>query len=209
MTPPAASRKTLLLGPGCSTWRLPVGSKPFGSDPAEQLWVVDRNVRVLKFWETRGAQVLHAGLQFEDCYATTESDSKPDPLLGWLDGGGFDEVHAYEILNLLPGSITEFFRLWRFIYDALAERGRVWATVPHWESQWIHAYPAPQRTYTPGLLGYLNRASANPVQEDFSDFWPEPYDFRIDNSWVLSSPDGKPQGWHFCLMKAQKPGGPA
>lgn len=199
--------KTLLLGPGFSTWRLPMGSKPFGSDPAERLWAVDRNPQVLKFWQGLGAEVLHAGLQFEDCFATEATDSKPDPLLGWLDGGGFDEVHAYEVLNILAGTTSEFFRLWRFIYDALKPGGKVWATVPHWESEWIHAYPAPQRTYTPGLLSYLNQDSKNPTRDrSFGEMWPEPYDFRIENSWVLSDAvTGKPQGWHFCLVKPVAP----
>ena len=183
--------KLLLLGPGVSTGRLPHGSQPFGSDPGDQLTVIDRDRKVLDFWREKAARCLHADLR--ELFGSI--------LLRSLGDEAFDEVHAYEVLNLLTGDASDFFRLWRFIWDTLKPGGKVYASVPHWESQWIHAYPAPQRVYTPGLLGYLYRASSNRVQERFDSLWPEPYDFKIEEAWTVSDVAGNLQGWHFCLVK--------
>jgi len=57
--------------------------------------------------------------------------------------------------------------------------GRLLASVPHWQSQWIHAWPAPQRTYTPGLLMYLDQDNhSSAAKADFSELWPRPYNLK-------------------------------
>lgn len=202
----ADKRTILLLGPGCNTMRLMhSGTKPpFGEDPAgEDIIIIDRQQKVLDFWKERGATTIRL-----DLGNVSEHTTGLFPALR----AQVDELHAYEVLNLLGGGIHDFFSLWRFLWSCLVPDGRVWASVPHWGSEWIHAYPGRQRTYTPGLLGYLDRASDNSAQEAFPLDWPEPYDFKLVNSWVWYAAAGpeaeKPQGWNFCLRKVEAQGRP-
>lgn len=170
--------RTLLLGPGKSRHRVH-GGRFF--DASDNLTVIDHSQAVLDDW-TEAEKRIKADLSH--------------PPFG-LTEGAYTEVHAYEVLNLLPGDATSFFLFWRTMWACMVPGGRFFATVPHWKSQWIHAYPAPQRTYTFGLLSYLDRADKNPAKEAFPE-WPEPYDFTVDSAYEVGEP---PQGFIFTLKK--------
>lgn len=115
-----------------------------------------------------------------------------------LPTAGFDEVHAYELLNLLPGDETDFYRLWRQLWDAMKPGATLTATVPHWTSPWIHAYPAPQRVYTPGLLAYLDPLDGLAHKGgEFDLLWPAPYRFSL----VESLEDAQRKSYVFVLRK--------
>ena len=148
----------LLLGPAKSRSRL-LGS-PFTGD-RDNLWVVEKDDRHKPAWTD--ARYFVGDLN--------------EPTSIRLPTSHFDEIHAYEILNLLPGPPESFFSLWRWMWEILAPAGQVIASTPHWQSRWIHAYPGPQRTYTPELLSYLG-AHKDVHCEDFSVFWPRHYRFE-------------------------------
>jgi hypothetical protein len=173
---------TLLLGPGKSRSRFQ-SDIPFGADD-ENLWVVEYNSKYKSSWPD-------ARFFCRDLTRPKEIDLPHDY---------FHEIHAYEILNLLPGNASSFFDLWRWIWDRMVVGGKLYATVPHWNSQWIHAYPTPQRVYNNGLLLYLDRDSKVEAKENFDDLWPIPYSLKNTGSWDMYG-NGTVQGFAFQLEK--------
>jgi len=156
----------------------------FSENPDEKLTVIDYNPDVLKIWGD--ATCMKADLR-----------QPPFPL----SGSHFDEVHAYELLNLLPGDEGAFFAFWREIWRIMVPGGKVYASVPHWESQWIYAYPSPQRVYTPGLLTYLDQDHHVVAKEAFDTLWPRPYCFKVDSSSSMRV-EGSNIGYRFIMVKA-------
>lgn len=151
----------LLLGPGRNRTRM--NGDNFGDDPTEKLTVIDHDHRVFSEWPDANC-------------ITIDLSQPPFPM---LSDSFFHEVHAYEILNLLTGDERSFFAFWREIWRVMVPSGRLLASVPHWQSQWIYAWPAPQRTYTPGLLMYLDQDDhSSAAKADFSELWPRPYNFK-------------------------------
>jgi len=148
-------RQILLLGPGKSGFRIGRAT-PIGE--GEAVTVLDRNDDVLAFWD-KATPVKH-DLRF-----------MPLPL----PDATFDEIHAYEILNLIPGTADQFYALWGELHRVLAPGGVVFGKTPHWRSRYIYAYPGQQRVYTPELLAYLTNDPLG-SKEDFSF----PYRFKIE-----------------------------
>jgi len=177
--------KILLLGPRESRFRidLPGGAAVVRSamNPADEYTVID-------FDPTVGAAWPDATFYAYDLRGS----------FGYLlPTASFDEVHAYEVLNLLAGDEIDFFRFWRQVWDCMKVGATLTATVPHWTSQWVHAYPAPQRTYTPVLLSYLDPRDNLDHKSGFSRLWPAPYCFRV----AEVTADFARQGLYFKLEK--------
>ncbi len=184
-------RHILLLGPGLSHRRLftPDGEPEFGHDPEEALHVVDHSIRVIEHWRAIAD--------------TCRMELRKEPLLPFFSSY-FAEIHAYEVLNLLAGNEAEFFALWRELWRVLEDGGHIYATVPHWDSTWIHAYPAPQRVYTPALLAYLDPQVGLSSREAFDELWPVPHRFVLEQSFATcKEQDGQrvPMGYRFVLRK--------
>jgi hypothetical protein len=173
----------LLLGPGTSRHRIR-GGAPFGTVSTEKISVVDYDQKVLDAWP-------EAELRFFNDLRLPLS----------LPPSRFDEVHAYEVVNLLGGDDTDFYAFWRAMYNTMKPRAKFYATVPHWKSEFIHAYPRPQRVYTTYLLSYLDRESRVSGKEAFTDLWPEPFCLCTVEAFELSTTSGEPQGFHFALQK--------
>jgi hypothetical protein len=171
---------TLLIGPGTSRRRF-LSEEQFGDRDDEAITVLDRGQAVLDFWEPYAKYLM-----------------KGDVRDLVLPESHFDEAHAYEVLNLLPGDEKDFFRLWRRLWACMRPGGKVMATVPHYASQWVHAYPAPQRTYTLGLLYYLDHEVKVTAKENFDELWPLPYNFTLESAYDVGQP---PQGFYFTLVK--------
>ena len=160
----------LLLGPGTDRSRL--FGAPFTGD-RDDLWVIEKDEACRSSWPDARYFV---------------GDLSDPAKLSVLPTTHFDEIHAYEILNLLPGPPETFFDLWAWMWDILVPAGQVIASTPHWQSCFIHAYPGPQRIYTPELLGYLDCDSVLTNRENFDELWPEPYSFKP--VITVSSTDG-------------------
>lgn len=174
--------KILLLGPGTNPRRVR-SDKEFDCK-ADEVYVVDRAKSAQDYWFYRGAIQLDVPLEL----STSQF------------GEDFDEVHGYEIFNLLPGDAHTFFSLWGRISRCLKKGGRVYGTVPHWESEWIYAYPGQQRVYTIPLLLYLDTTASLGAKEDFSYYWPPENDLKlVEAAEVLK--DGKKIGLYFILEK--------
>lgn len=176
----------LLLGPGKSRRRIH-GGPEFGTVPSERLWVVDYDQNVLDYWLTLGAGVQKMNLV--------------RPPFTFPAFPRCAEIHAYEVINLLPGSDEDFFAFWRSMWDILLPGGEFHATVPHWRSRWIHAYPRPQRVYTMELLAHLARTTTLYAQETFAALWPEPYNFSVREAYDVGHQEGEPHGFFFTLRK--------
>lgn len=179
--------KILLLGPGPSRARIDLtggsGIRYSTFDPsADSITVIDFNPATEAAWSDA-----------DRFYAYDLRGS-----FGYLlPTASFDAVYAYELLNLLTGDEADFFRFWRQVWDCMKVGATLTATVPHWTSQWVHAYPGPQRTYTPGLLTYLDPSDDTPHKSGFAASWPAPYRFRL----AEITTDAARQGLFFKLVK--------
>jgi hypothetical protein len=162
--------------------------------------VIDTDPEARKAWPE--ARVLNVDLRAA-CSTQAARGTIGLAQIPQLAEGKFSEVHAYELLNLLPGDEIAFFAFWREMWRVLKPGGSVWATVPHWRSPYVYAYPAPQRVYTLELLAYLDPQASMTAKSDFSrTLWPTPYRFRLDNAWEITAPRGAvPIGLHFHLVK--------
>jgi hypothetical protein len=71
----------------------------------------------------------------------------------------YDEVHAYEVLEHLgtQGDAPSFFNTFVGIWHKLKHGGILFATVPHWLSEWAWGDPSHRRVITPGSLVFLSR----------------------------------------------------
>lgn len=72
----------------------------------------------------------------------------------------FAEVHAYEVLEHLgkQGDAQSFFATFSEIWRVLKPEGILFASVPHWKSEWAWGDPDHKRVITPGSLVFLNQA---------------------------------------------------
>ena len=71
----------------------------------------------------------------------------------------FDEIHAYEVLEHLgtQGDVLSFFNTFVGIWMLLKKGGVLFATVPHWKSEWAWGDPSHRRVITPGSLSFLSK----------------------------------------------------
>lgn len=79
---------------------------------------------------------------------------------GWpVESDGFDEVHAYEVLEHLgaQGDYQAFFRHFGEIYRVLKHGGHLFATVPAWDDVWAWADPSHRRVIAPQTLVFLDQ----------------------------------------------------
>lgn len=176
----------LLLGPGKQEKNL--RGRVF--DPkVDTITVVDHNEEVVEWWKDRGATAYVRKLEY-DIDAAFSYDLQ-------------DEIHAYELLNLLPNN---FFPIWRAMWKSLKVGGTVTASVPHWRSEWIYAYPYPQKVYTVPLLMHLDQTAKLAAKEDFPVEWPRPYGFQIKEVSTISVPPANtPVGLWFEMTKVEQP----
>lgn len=90
------------------------------------------------------------------------------PWRSWnIDTGGaarsifatYDEVHAYEVLEHLgtQGDAASFFNTFVGIWHLLKPGGILFATVPHYKSEWAWGDPSHRRVITPGSLVFLSK----------------------------------------------------
>lgn len=181
----------LLLGPGTSTRRIDRPGE-FGDDPSERLTVVDRAWSAYEFWKGKA-----------DAHCEDVIDSGILHALWWRSETRFQDLHAYEILNLLPGNEDSFFGFWKAVWKLLHPGALVYATTPHWNSRYIHAYPGPQRVYTPELLAYLDPEVKLGSKSDFGTLWPKPYRFEAQEMSEILNVKREPLGFRFVLRKAE------
>jgi hypothetical protein len=166
----------LLLGPGKS--RSSIMGRNFDG---ENITVIERDERFRADWTN--ATYLSGDLRYPATIRMSESS--------------FDEVHAYEVLNLLPGTEKDFFEFWVWVWMLLRPAGQVFASTPNWKSRWIYAYPGQQRVYTPELLDYLDQGTTYNAKESFSNLWPSPFCFKP--VFMVESTDGN--AFYFRLAK--------
>ena len=76
-----------------------------------------------------------------------------------FDTDTFDEVHAYEVLEHLgsQGDYLKFF--WDFyeVWRVLKPGGRLYATVPWWQSPWAWGDPGHRRVLPSEMLTFLDQ----------------------------------------------------
>lgn len=92
-----------------------------------------------------------------DCGADVIHDLEITP---WpFADSSFDEIHAYEVLEHLgqQGDFRSFFAHFHEIWRILKPDGLLFATVPHWKSQWAWGDPSHRRVITPGTLMFLSQ----------------------------------------------------
>lgn len=96
-----------------------------------------------------------------------EPMTKPDIVhdlnnLPWpLSDSTFDEVHAYEVLEHFgqQGDYQAFFAHFGELWRILKPYGKLFATVPAWDSVWAFGDPGHTRVINAGSLVFLQRAS--------------------------------------------------
>lgn len=114
----------------------------------------------------------------------------------------FDEIHAYEVLEHLgeQGHIPQFFNTFIGIWHLLKPGGVLFASVPHWQSEWAWGDPSHRRVITPGSLQFLCKAEyakqlgKTPMSDFRSDLGPA--NFEIVN---VATPPGAPSVLYFAL----------
>lgn len=69
----------------------------------------------------------------------------------------FDEVHAYEVLEHLgrQGDAASFFNTFVGLWHCLKPGGLLFATVPHWQSEWALGDPGHTRVISAASLVFL------------------------------------------------------
>jgi hypothetical protein len=71
-----------------------------------------------------------------------------------------DEIHAYEVLEHLgqQGDLASFFGTFGEIWRILQPNGKLFATVPKWNSPWAWGDPGHRRVITEGSLVFLDQS---------------------------------------------------
>jgi|SRR5690606_19916650 len=136
-----------------------------------------------------------------NCGADIVHDLEETP---WpLENDGFDEVHAYEVLEHLgkQGDFRSFFAHFGEIYRVLKPGGMLYATVPMWNGEWAWGDPSHTRVITPGTLVFLDQSEyakqiGNTPMTDFRWLW------KGDFEPVAANVDG---GSFKFALKAHKP----
>lgn len=72
----------------------------------------------------------------------------------------FDEIHAYEVLEHIgtQGDYKSFFEEFEEYYRILKPGGRIYGSVPRWDSMWAWADPSHVRVISGGTLVFLSQA---------------------------------------------------
>lgn len=114
-------------------------------------------------------------------------DAVPWPV----ETDGFDEVHAYEVLEHLgrQGDYRAFFAHFGEIYRILKPGGVLFATVPAWNDVWAWADPSHTRIIAPQTLVFLDRTQyarqiGKTAMTDFRWLWAgdfEPIAAEVDD----------------------------
>ena len=112
-----------------------------------------------------------------------DPDVKPDVewdlnKIPWpFEGDTFDEVHAYEVLEHFgqQGDWRAFFMHFGEIWRILKPGGKLYATVPMWDSPWAWGDPGHTRIITKDSLIFLDqrnyeRTSDTPMT-DYRGIW--------------------------------------
>jgi predicted SAM-dependent methyltransferase len=71
----------------------------------------------------------------------------------------FDEIHAYEVLEHVgqQGDYEGFFKEFEEYYRILKPGGRIYGSVPRWDSMWATADPSHTRVISEGTLVFLSQ----------------------------------------------------
>jgi predicted SAM-dependent methyltransferase len=71
----------------------------------------------------------------------------------------FDEIHAYEVLEHVgqQGDYEGFFKEFEEYYRILKPGGRIYGSVPRWDSMWAMADPSHTRVISEGTLVFLSQ----------------------------------------------------
>lgn len=111
----------------------------------------------------------------------------------------FNEIHAYEVLEHTgsQGDYRFFFRQFEELHRILKPRGKLYASVPRWDSIWAWADPSHKRVISEGSLIFLSQEQYNQqvgktAMSDFRAIYNG--DFRIHYTQ-----DSKEQFW-FVLV---------
>ncbi len=119
---------------GCGNSRIKKHS--FGSFEWNDLTTIDHDPNC-------GADIIH------------DLDNTPWPVAD----SAFDEVHAYEVLEHIgaQGDYKAFFRHFGEIYRVLKPGGKLFATVPSWQSIWALGDPSHTRVIPSASLVFLSQ----------------------------------------------------
>lgn len=71
----------------------------------------------------------------------------------------FDEIHAYEVLEHTgnQGDYRFFFKQFEELYRILKPGGKLYASVPRWDSVWAWGDPSHKRILNEGSLAFLSQ----------------------------------------------------
>lgn len=72
----------------------------------------------------------------------------------------FDEIHAYEVLEHTgtQGDYKFFFEQFNELYRILKNKGKLYITVPYWQSIWALGDPGHRRVFNEGSFTFLDRS---------------------------------------------------
>lgn len=85
----------------------------------------------------------------------------------------FDEIHAYEVLEHTgnQGDYKFFFKQFEELYRIIKPGGRLYASVPRWDSMWAWGDPSHKRVLNEGSLVFLSQKQYEQVGKTaMSDF---------------------------------------
>lgn len=85
----------------------------------------------------------------------------------------FDEIHAYEVLEHTgtQGDYKFFFKQFEELYRIIKPDGRLYASVPRWNSMWAWGDPSHKRVLNEGSLVFLSQKQYEQVGKTaMSDF---------------------------------------
>lgn len=107
----------------------------------------------------------------------------------------FDEIHAYEVLEHTgaQGDYRFFFKQFEEFYRILKPKGRIYASVPRWDSLWAWGDPSHRRVISHGSLPFLSQQQykeqvGKTPMSDFrsiylADFQTVFAEYKGDNFW--------------------------
>ncbi len=115
----------------------------------------------------KAKQVYQKDDQAWRCLTTLDMDARHEPdvvhdldVCPWpFADDSFDEIHAYEVLEHLgkQGDFESFFAHFYEIWRILKPGGKLYASVPMWDSPWAWSDPGHRRVITKHSLIFLNQ----------------------------------------------------